>query len=96
MVTDDEKNVFHGCISEEHLSGRVLEEGTQALCGYCGEVCKGLTLDELADRIHSALQQDSYLTKSLWIQGLNALTYLIVGLSVSIVMVDDRQSTEEV
>ena len=62
MITDDDKHVCHGCIGEEYLTSRVLEEGTQVLCSYCGEERKGLTLDELADRIHEALQQHFYAT----------------------------------
>ena len=57
MTTDDEKHVCHDCIGEEYLASRVLEKGTQVLCSYCGEERKGLTLNELADRIHEALQQ---------------------------------------
>ena len=62
MITDDEKHVCHGCIGEEYLASRVLEEGTQVLKSYCGEERKGLRLDELADRIHEALQQHFYAT----------------------------------
>ena len=62
MTTDDEKHVCHGCIGEEYLACRVREEGTKVLCSYCGEERKGLTLDELADRIHEALQRHFYTT----------------------------------
>ena len=62
MTTDDQKHVCHGCIDEEYLPSRVREEGTKVLCSYCGEERKGLTLEELADRIHEALQQHFYAT----------------------------------
>ena len=62
MITDDEKHVCHGCIGEEYLASRVLEEGTQVLKSYCGEERKGLRLDELADRILGLLQEHYFAT----------------------------------
>ena len=62
MTTADQKHVCHNCIDEEYLASRVREEGTKALCSYCDEERKGLTLEELADRIHEALQRHFYAT----------------------------------
>ena len=62
MTTDDQKHICHGCIGEEYLASRVRDGGTKVLCSYCGEERNGLTLVELANRLHEALQQHFYAT----------------------------------
>ena len=62
MTTSDGNHVCSGCVGESYLANRVVEEGIQALCSYCGETREALTLEDLADRIHHAMQQHFNLT----------------------------------
>ena len=95
MSTDDARHVCHGCVGEEYLASKLLEGGMQVLCTYCGEERNGLTLDDLADHIHEALQQHFYLATEhagdpyelFWGQRGDAVEYVIgdiAGLSEEI------------
>jgi hypothetical protein len=61
MYSDDidelkAKYICCQCIGEEYLFAEVERDGTVAQCSYCGETDKGITVEELADRIESAFE----------------------------------------
>ena len=56
------RNVCHECIGEQFLKRVVNEEGTLGRCCYCGKTQITLVLEDLADRIHRALQEHFELT----------------------------------
>ena len=53
---DDAKFVCHNCIGDQFLANEVQENGNCEQCAYCGETLNTFTLEQLADRIHEALQ----------------------------------------
>ena len=64
MTTQDvgTKKVCHICLGDQFLASEVQEKGTPEPCNYCSEIRGAITLDELASRIHDALQEHFRLT----------------------------------
>ena len=60
---DNTPRVCHGCVGDPFLSAEVKDDGLRSLCSHCGETRQGMTLDELADRIHPVLQEEFVLTR---------------------------------
>ena len=64
-IPDDEpKWVCHICIGDPFLANKVKEQGTQAICSYCGGRREALPLEDLADRTHEMFQEHFELTPS--------------------------------
>ena len=51
------KHVCSGCIGEPFLAREVKRQGTRHVCTYCGKRRNSVALEDLADRIHDALQE---------------------------------------
>ena len=62
MKDNDTQYICHACIGDEYLSNEVETQGVTNQCGYCGEMRNSLTIGDLADRIHNALQEHYELT----------------------------------
>ena len=55
---DNQSGVCYGCIGDAFLSEVVKHSGRRSLCAYCGENREGVSLGDLADRIHAVLEHD--------------------------------------
>lgn len=63
-TTDDQNNLEHEvgarrlcseCVGEEFLSAKIMNDGEQITCFYCGVAGKTFSIDELADEIETAI-----------------------------------------
>ena len=59
---DETKLICRDCIGDEFLANEVKLRGAVRQCNYCGERGKTLTLEDVADRVHTALSEHFYLT----------------------------------
>jgi HEPN/RES N-terminal domain 1 len=62
MEDAEDIRVCHGCIGDPFLSAEVRSEGKRGKCTYCGRIRRSLSVQELADGIHSVIQSDFNLT----------------------------------
>ena len=58
----DSKHICFDCIGEEFLADEVNEKGIPTLCSYCGAAQETITLEDLAERIRTALDDHCVLT----------------------------------
>ena len=58
----DSKHICFDCIGEEFLADEVNEKDIPAWCSYCGAAQEAITLDDLAERIRTALDDHCVLT----------------------------------
>ena len=56
------KHLCHACICDQFLAAEVKAQCVPGQCGYCGDTRDGITLEDLADRIHEALEEHFKLT----------------------------------
>ena len=62
MKDEHPKYVCYECIGDQFLAAEVTTQCDPAVCHYCGETRKAITLENLADRAHDVLQQYFRLT----------------------------------
>ena len=62
MEDEHPKYVCHECIGDEFLASEVKAQCDPLVCHYCGETREAITLENLADRTHGALQKHFRLT----------------------------------
>ena len=64
MVIDDDNStcICHQCIGEMFLRNELAQQGNTVSCKFCGETQAGLTLEDLAERIHTAVSDHFDLT----------------------------------
>ena len=60
----DQSRVCYGCIGDAVLSADVKQSGRRSLCTYCAQVREAVPLGELADRIHTVLEDDFILSRA--------------------------------
>jgi hypothetical protein len=83
MYSDDidelkAKRICFQCIGEEYLSAEIEHDGAIALCSYCGNTAKAITVEELADRVESAFEDHYTRTAdqpNAWQQSLRESSY---------------------
>ena len=61
MTTKDNR-VCYNCIGDEFLANQVKEKYTKGTCSYCAKTRQVITLTNLANRIHYALEEHFELT----------------------------------
>ena len=59
---DDIKQICRNCIGDEFLAKEVKLRGAVRRCNYCGKRGKTLTVEDMADRVHTALSEHFELT----------------------------------
>jgi len=90
----EEKRICVECVREEYLQAEIAEQGEDAECSYCDHDAKTITIDQLADRIATALEQhyeqtslepegvDWELAKEgLWVRPGENVVYVIAGMA---------------
>jgi len=63
-IDEDKTFICHECISDAFLKKDIKDEGKREKCSYCGKSRKAIQLQELANRIHSVIEEHFYLTSS--------------------------------
>jgi hypothetical protein len=66
MNMPDEEQLFicHECIGDEFLKKEIQVKGKREKCNYCDKSRKAMLLSWLAENIHTAIQENFYLTSS--------------------------------
>ena len=57
MRDSEAKHICHTCIGDQFLADQVKTKWSPIACSYCGETREAITLEDLADRIHEALEE---------------------------------------
>ena len=66
MNTPNEEQSFicHECVGDEFLKKEIQVQGKREKCTYCGKSRKSMPLSWLAESIHTAIQENFYLTSN--------------------------------
>jgi hypothetical protein len=52
-----EKRLCFGCVGETYLRYTIRRDGKSAICSYCGKKRKGISIEEMSDRIDAAFER---------------------------------------